>query len=327
MKPVEKAPEPIPAEYLDQVFFEDCYYGLDRLPSGTVDCVITSPPYYALRDYNMDGQIGLEKTPAEYIERLVKVFTEVKRVLKDTGVMWIVIGDTYCNSGKGAANYPDNAKLWLQGTNRGTLSKATSFRYKSGYHTGELLGIPWRLAFALRDAGWRLRQDIIWHKPNPMPESVKSRCTRSHEYIFMFTKSNKYYFNSEALREPAVKGIVKGEFNHRSVKFLVPGHKQVQFRGGNVSDGMRNRRDVWTISVRPSIGDHHAAYPIDIPLTCAALSCCMGGVILDPFMGTGTTARAALMTGCHYIGFEINPDYEALIKANICVTKNLFNDI
>ena len=285
MKPVHKAPEPIPAEYLDQVFFEDCYYGLDRLPSGSVDCVITSPPYYALRDYNMDGQIGLEKTPAEYIERLAKVFTEVKRVLKDTGVMWIVIGDTYCNSGKGAANYPDNAKMWLQGTNRGTLSKATSFRYKSGFHTGELLGIPWRLAFALRDAGWRLRQDIIWHKPNPMPESVKSRCTRSHEYIFMFTKSDKYYFNSDALREPAVKGVVKGEFNHRNVKFLVAGHKQVQFRGSNVSDGMRNRRDVWTSPVRPSIGDHHAAYPIDIPLTCAALSCCMGGGNFGPLHG------------------------------------------
>lgn len=179
---------------LDSITACDALCGLRSLPDSSIDCCITSPPYYAMRDYEADGQIGLERSPDEYILRLVDVFAEVYRVLKPQGVMWVVIGDSYCGAGKGAATDPANAMLYKQGSNRGTLSRATAFKYETSAKRKDLLGIPWMLAFALRDFGWYLRQDIIWHKSNPMPESVTDRCTRAHEYVFLFSKRSRYYF-------------------------------------------------------------------------------------------------------------------------------------
>lgn len=179
---------------LDSITACDALCGLRSLPDSSIDCCITSPPYYAMRDYEADGQIGLERSPDEYILRLVDVFAEVYRVLKPQGVMWVVIGDSYCGAGKGAATDPANAMLYKQGSNRGTLSRATAFKYETAAKRKDLLGIPWMLAFALRDFGWYLRQDIIWHKSNPMPESVTDRCTRAHEYVFLFSKRSRYYF-------------------------------------------------------------------------------------------------------------------------------------
>ena len=294
---------------LDTIYNMDCLKGLKRLDDCTVDCVVTSPPYFAMRDYGCDGQIGLEDSPKKYIRKLVKIFREVLRVMKPTGVCWVVIGDTYAGSNKGAANYPDNAKLYKQGSNRGTLDRATSYKYTTEAKDRDLIGIPWMLAFALRDLGFYLRQDIIWHKPNPMPESVTSRCTRSHEYIFMLTKSAKYYFDRDALREPANTGVRRNEYNHRKVKFIVSGHKNEQFRGGNVSDGYRNKRDVWSICVEPGYEGHHATFPLSLPRQCILLGCPADGVVLDPFMGSGTTAVAAIKEHRHFVGFELNKEY------------------
>ena len=294
---------------LDTIYNMDCFKGLKRLGDCTVDCVVTSPPYYALRDYGVNGQVGLEDSPKKYIRKLVKVFREVLRVMKPTGTCWVVIGDSYAGSNKGAAAYPENAKLYKQGTNKGTMSPGIRVKYKTEAKERDLIGIPWMLAFALRDLGFYLRQDIIWHKPNPMPESCTCRCTKSHEYIFMLTKSAKYYFDGKALREPANTGVRPNEYNHRKVKFVVPGHRNEQFRGGNVSDGFRNKRDVWSMLVEPGYGGHHATFPLSLPRQCILLGCPADGVVLDPFMGSGTTAVAALLEHRHYVGFELNGEY------------------
>lgn len=311
---------------LDTIYNMDCLEGLRQMEADTVDCCVTSPPYYALRDYGVDGQIGLEQSPEEYISRLCDVFREVLRVMKPTATLWVVIGDSYAGSNKGAARYPENARLYKQGTNRGTLDRAISFKFKTEAKERDLIGIPWMLAFALRGMGFYLRQDIIWHKPNPMPESVKCRCTRSHEYIFMLTKKKKkYYFDSEALREPANTGVRKHEYNHRKVKFTVPGHRQEQFRGGNQSDGRRNKRDVWQMLVKPGYESHHATFPLELPLYCIALGCPPDGTVLDPFMGTATTAVAARTLGRHYTGFELNTEYHTIALKRLEETKTLFD--
>lgn len=189
---------------INKIYNTDCLLGLRKLPDECVDCCITSPPYFNLRDYGISGQIGLEDSPKDYLSRLVEVFVEVLRVLKSTGTLWLNIGDSYAGSGKGAGKYPKNASRYKQGSNKGTLGVTANFSTSEGYKAKDLIGIPWQLAFALRDAGYYLRQDIIWHKPNPMPESVTDRCVKSHEYIFLLSKSPKYYFDYEAIQEAAV---------------------------------------------------------------------------------------------------------------------------
>lgn len=263
---------------LNTIYNEDCRTGLRRMNADSVDCCVTSPPYFALRDYGCEGQIGLERSPEAYIDHLCDVFREVLRVLKPEGTCFVVIGDTYAGQGKGAANYPENAKLWLQGTNRGTLDKATSYKYETEAKNRDLIGIPWMLAFAMRRIGFYLRQDIIWQKPNAMPESVKNRCTKQHEYIFLLTKSPRYYFNAEALREKSSTGVRLREFNHRDVQVIVPGHRQRQFRGSSRNqDGFRTMRDVWSICIKPGYKGHHATFPLELPLRCIALGCPRGG--------------------------------------------------
>lgn len=302
---------------LDKIYNMDSLDGMKQIEDGSIDCCVTSPPYFALRDYGCEGQIGLEHSPEEYIDKLTTIFAEVLRVMKPTGTCWVVIGDSYAGSNKGAAKYPENAKLWKQGSNKGSVGNATSYKYMTEAKDRDLIGIPWMLAFALRRIGFYLRQDIIWHKPNPMPESVTSRCTKSHEYIFMLTKSARYYFDKQALREPANTGVRKHEYNHRKVKFIVPDHKQEQFRGGNQSDGFRNKRDVWSILVKPGYKGHHATFPMEIPLQCIALGCPEGGTVLDPFMGTATTAVAAIKEHRHYVGFELNKEYFDIAQGRI----------
>ena len=209
---------------INKVYNEDCLTGLKKLPDNCIDCCVTSPPYFGLRDYNVDGQIGLEKSPSEYIDRLTEVFAEVYRVLKPEGTLWLNLGDSYAGSGKGAANYPDNAKQYKQGTNKGTVGNRTGYKYVTACKDKDLIGVPWMAAFALRDrVGYYLRNDIIWSKPNAMPESVTDRLTKSHEYIFLMSKSSRYYFDHEAIQEVATGyDGRKDTMMHGSQKYIIP---------------------------------------------------------------------------------------------------------
>ena len=293
-----------------QVIQGDCLEVLKTLPDNSVDCCITSPPYYGLRDYGVDGQIGLEDTPKEYIQKLVEVFREVKRVLKKEGTLWLNIGDSYCGTGS-KGDYKD--PKYSDGRN----GQAVSLTQKiEGYKQKDLIGIPWMLAFALRDDGWYLRQDIIWAKPNPMPESVKDRCTKSHEYIFLLSKSPKYYFDYEAIQEDAKSTNDKrkdlGRIAYEGKRTEgTDAHAQQSFV--SISD-YRNKRDVWMIPVQATKEAHFATYPEKLVEPCLLAGCREGGVVLDPFFGSGTTGRVATRFGRDYIGIELNPQYVEIIK-------------
>ena len=304
---------------------------LRTLPDETFDCCVTSPPYFRLRDYGADGQIGLENTPEEYIDRLVEVFREVRRTLKPDGTLWVVIGDSYAGSGKGGAIYPDNAVKYKQGTNKGMLGAAATKSVKiSGIKPKDLIGIPWMLAFALRADGWYLRQDIIWHKPNVMPESVKSRCTKCHEYIFMLSKSSKYYYNHEAIKEEAKYDGRKDIYNKGALKYSDPAirvgkpqslalagkpHQRWYFNAEGKA--VRNKRDVWTIATQPFKGAHFATFPEKLVKPCILAGSREGGIVLDPFFGSGTTGVVAKRLGREYVGIELNPDYVNIAENRI----------
>lgn len=273
---------------------------------------VTSPPYYGLRDYGHDGQIGLEETPEEYIAAMVEVFRCVWDVLEDNGTLWLNIGDSYCGTGsKGDWVDPKNPN----GRNGQSVSKTQKLH---GYKSKDLIGIPWMLAFALRADGWYLRQDIIWHKPNPMPESVQDRCTKAHEYIFLLSKSSKYYYDHDAIKEP-----LKGEPQTRDKN--AEGYQADYAHGDRFSkgervfgaDGMANKRSVWSIATKPYAGAHFAVFPTDLIEPCILAGAPLGGVVLDPFMGSGTTAQVAQNLGRKYIGCELNLDYEPLQKKRL----------
>lgn len=280
----------------------DCLEVLKTLPDAFVDCCVTSPPYYGLRDYGVGGQIGLEDTPEEYIQRLVDVFREVKRVLKDDGTLWVNIGDTYNGNKQGntevvkhtaiAGKQDFHKKLW------------------SGAKNKDIIGIPWMLAFALRNDGWYLRQDIIWHKPNPMPESVKDRCTKSHEYIFLLSKQPHYYFDYESIKETATTGETTRDKNAEG--YQADYAKGERFsKGEHVygKGGMRNKRDVWSVTVKPTRDAHFATFPEDLIEPCILAGSRKGGIVLDPFFGSGTTGRVATKFNREYLGIELNPKY------------------
>ena len=268
----------------------DCIEQMRTIPDQSINCCVTSPPYYGLRDYGCDGQIGLEETPDQFIAKLVDVFREVKRVLKDDGTLWVNIGDSYASFRDGKAT-PDTTR----GNDNGTLvpkgnaknRMASTFRESSVKHK-DLIGIPWMLAFALRADGWYLRQDIIWHKPNPMPESVTDRCTKAHEYIFLLTKSQKYYFDHNAMKEKAVSLLDNNAF--------------------------RNKRSVWSVNVRPYKEAHFATYPSELITPCILAGCPEDGIVLDPFGGSGTTAEVAIKNSRNAILCELNPNYIEIIK-------------
>ena len=304
---------------------------LKSLPDNSIDCCVTSPPYYALRDYGCDGQIGLEETPEKYIESLCDVFSEVRRVLTPEGTLWLNIGDSYNGNKVGNTEVVKNKKV----------SESNDFHKKlwGGAKPKDLIGIPWMLAFALRSQGWYLRQDIIWHKPNPMPESVTDRCTKSHEYIFLMSKSQKYYFDYEAIQEPCAdqsrtnyacgnrtNGINKdrndNDFGERS-KNWKPRTKNCQYDGQKPNSFhlsrengepdkeyyVRNKRDVWSVNVKPCSEAHFATYPFELIKPCILAGCPENGIVLDPFMGSGTTAIVARSLNRNYLGVELNPEY------------------
>jgi DNA modification methylase len=275
---------------------------------------VTSPPYFGLRDYGVEGQIGLEQTPDDYVAAMVEVFRCVRNVLADDGTLWLNIGDSYARTGGTDRKISETAQV---GSTRNTLvqmSDRTSNATAMGLKSKDLIGIPWMLAFALRADGWYLRQDIIWHKPNPMPESVRDRCTKAHEYMFLLSKSERYFFDSEAMKEPADPA------NHRDspgVRRTAPGSADHSgFKGGRHYD-TRNKRSVWSIPVRPYKGAHFATFPPALIEPCVLAGSRAGDAVLDPFMGSGTTAAVALQHGRTYLGCELNPEYGALQQERI----------
>ncbi|GHW85804.1 DNA methylase family protein [Vibrio cholerae] len=255
----------------DSTIFEgDALTVLRRIPSNTVRCVVTSPPYWGLRDYGIEDQIGLEQSMQQFIHRLVAVFSEIKRVLTPDGTLWLNIGDGYTSGNRG-----------YRAPDKKNPARAMGVRPDTpeGLKPKDLLGIPWRLAFALQDDGWYLRSDIVWNKPNAMPESVKDRPSRSHEYLFMFTKSERYFYDSEAAKEPADNGK------------------------------LRNRRSVWNIKTKGFSGAHFATFPTELVRPCILSSSQPGDYVLDPFFGSGTVGVVCREENRNYLGIELNPEY------------------
>lgn len=328
---------------LNIIYNEDCFTGLRKLPDNSVDCCVTSPPYFNLRDYGVDGQIGLEDTPEEYILRMVEVFNEVRRVLKPAGTLWLNIGDSYAGSGRGAGDTKRSSAK--QRGNVGSWAGDIHKPFKSEeIKPKDLIGIPWMLAFALRADGWYLRQDIIWNKRNTMPESVADRCTKTHEYIFLLSKSPRYYFDAESIAEPVAdstlqrisqnidgqKGSdrVPGKTNG-PMKAAIPRYEGKKYtkdpevfyrtKRGNAYNyrPKRNERSVWELSTARCKEAHFATYPEKLVQPCILAGCPEGGIVLDPFMGSGTTGLVAKKLGRIYIGFELNPDYAKMAERRI----------
>jgi DNA modification methylase len=311
---------------MQQILLGDCIEQLKTLESESIQTCITSPPYWGLRDYGMDGQLGQEDTPEEFVANLVNVFREVRRVLKDDGTLWLNLGDSY------AGSWGNQGRTETRGTQRavngemmqnlsgyGNLEKKTNTGSWVNKHPilkpKDLIGIPWRVAFALQADGWYLRQDIIWNKPNPMPESIRDRCTKAHEYIYLLSKSPKYYFDHEAIKEPAVtagkrKDQKKGEFKAKGEP--LPG--QLPFRA--IRD-MRNKRSVWTVTTKPFKGAHFATFPMDLIEPCVLAGAPKEGVVLDPFLGSGTTGLVAKKNGRSFVGIELNPEYMEIAKKRL----------
>lgn len=355
---------------INKIYCGDNLDILKTFEDESIDCCITSPPYYGLRDYGTgvwvggdpncphrrmskyspltttghaqeelqgnvgdaiykkvcplcgavreDKQVGLEETPEEYIDRLVKIFREVKRILKEDGTLWVNIGDSY-NSAQTGSIHSDKQK-----TNKGSFSNIYTKKLVDGCKPKDLIGIPWMLAFALRADGWYLRQDIIWHKPNPMPESVKDRCTKAHEYIFLLSKSPRYYFDYESLKEPCVTFDTHVRDRDTTKMNHTPGRSRMCGLTTNQYT-TRNKRDVWTI--KPSLfkGAHFATFPEELVKNCLLAGCKDGGVVLDPFMGSGTVGLMAKNNNRNYVGIDLNQEYVDM--ANKRIENNEFFDI
>ena len=295
----------------DLVLFGDCRKTLPAFIDEARMCV-TSPPYYGLRDYGgEESQIGMEQSPEEYIQQLVEVFRLVRDNLTDDGTLWVNIGDSYYNY-RSDGNYP---KQTVSKTRQDLPTKTPVRGNKlKGLKSKDLIGIPWMLAFALRADGWYLRQDIIWHKPNPMPESVKDRCTKSHEYIFLLSKNKNYYYNNEAIKEPAKDWGTRDRSNG---KYHNPGSGLVPHSGLTKSYERKNKRSVWSVTKKPYKGAHFATFPPDLIEPCILAGSEPGDIILDPFMGSGTTAMVAKQHDRYYMGCELHEDYGELIKNRV----------
>ena len=300
----------------------DCLDIMATLETGSVQCVVTSPPYYGLRDYGIDGQIGLEETPEEYVAKLVAVFRGVRRVLRDDGTAWLNLGDSYNGSGKAGRNPEYQARHTEFGKPSKEKSRFGMPTHIKSLKPKDLIGVPWRVAFALQADGWWLRSDIIWHKPNPMPESVTDRPTKSHEYLFLLAKSQRYYYDAEAIKEPCrsgpsdIKKMVEsrdrigGKHKHLIDPFSKASSATKIGRKRSVGDPTgRNCRSVWTITTKPFFGAHFAVFPPEIPEICIRAGSRAGDTILDPFAGAGTTGVVAEKLGRKFIGIELNPRY------------------
>jgi DNA modification methylase len=322
-----------------------------------VQTCVTSPPYFGLRDYGHVGQIGLEPTPAEFVGKLVEVFREVRRVLRDDGTLWLNLGDSYANDGKWGGSSGGKHVSALHGATNIGRGKVTT-----GLKPKDLIGIPWRVAFALQEDGWYLRQDIIWSKPNPMPESVTDRCTKAHEYLFLLSKSERYHFDSEGIAEPlgsssiarlsqnvddqegsdrvpgktngnmkAVGRRAAGNKTHKGTTAYEEGEERFRTKAGLVSFaererakveagdlvGTRNKRSVWTVATTPYKGAHFATFPTALIEPCIMAGAPAGAVVLDPFFGSGTTGEVAQQLGRQFIGCELNVAYESLQRERL----------
>ena len=300
------------------------------LADKSVQCVVTSPPYYGLRDYGTDGQLGLEPTPDAYIANLVEVFRECKRVLKDDGTLWLNIGDSYASMKSRYNQKAQNLNGGKAQDNEFQGNKTDLYHHPElGIKDKDLIGIPWMLAFALRADGWWLRQDIIWAKPNPMPESVKDRCTKSHEYIFLLSKSAKYYYDNEAIMEVATgfdgrkdtkykggpKDMAGGAHERWQYKNLQPDGQQPntmhlnRLEGNEYMSPVRNKRDVWTVTTKPYKGAHYATFNPELIKPCILAGAPEGGIVFDPFVGSGTTVATAIQLGRKGIGIDLSFKY------------------
>jgi DNA modification methylase len=287
---------------------------LKTLPPDSVQTCVTSPPYWGLRDYGVSGQLGLESTPDEYVSSMVDVFREVRRVLHKDGTLWLNLGDSYAGGGSGSRDQ----ERWPKQSRNDHM--ATHAKKQHGLKTKDLVGIPWRVAFALQADGWYLRQDIIWHKPNPMPESVRDRCTKAHEYIFLLAKSEKYFFDVDAIKEPAK--FPSGPNNIRPAD-EPPGSRpgfNANIYGQLHKIGpreKRNKRTVWTVTTKPFKGAHFATFPPDLIEPCILAGSRVGDMVLDPFFGAGTTGLVAQKHGRKWIGVELNPAYVTIAEERL----------
>lgn len=309
----------------DRVMIGDCRASMREMISKgvKVQMCVTSPPYFGLRDYGVEGQLGLEATPAEYVAAMVEVFRLVRELLADDGALWLNLGDSYV----GSANNGGSQSKTMQGTQAATGANLPSKR-GAGLKPKDLIGIPWRVAFALQADGWFLRQDIIWAKPNPMPESVTDRCTKAHEYLFLLSKRERYYFDAAAIaEESAESSIARARYNGEASK---PNPKNVEAAATGVVRGEkstarnygqgRNKRSVWTIATQPYAEAHFATFPPALIEPCILAGSRPGDTVLDPFLGSGTTGQVAQALGRRWIGCELNPQYGALIHRRTAQT-------
>jgi site-specific DNA-methyltransferase (adenine-specific) len=299
----------------------DALTELKKLESGIAQTCITSPPYWGLRDYGCDGQLGLEPSPEEYVTRLVEIFAEVKRVLRDDGTLWLVLGDSYTSG-----NRPDRDHSLTSRTSGLTNRSAGMDRPSTpmGTKPKDLVGIPWRVAFALQADGWYLRSDIIWAKPNPMPESVTDRPTSAHEHIFLLAKSQRYFYDADAVAEESLDpiGTHRGGSLYRAATFGIEDELIAQncHRGKFetiLSTGKRNKRNVWTVVTQPYPEAHFAVFPPALIEPCVLAGSAEGDIVLDPFLGSGTTAEVALKHRRKFIGIELNPEYVELAEKRL----------
>jgi DNA modification methylase len=298
------------------ILIGDCRETLKTLEAGSVQTCVTSPPYWGLRDYGHDDQIGLEQTPDEYVAQLVAVFREVRRVLADDGTLWLNLGDSYSGTGKG----PSNDVKGMRGNQRMDGAPKEWIPIPKGLKPKDLVGIPWRVAFALQADGWYLRSDIIWHKPNPMPSSVKDRPTCAHEHVFLLSKSKRYFYDADAIREEwaddrngssGAKSLPYSDGAGRADSLSVNGSTGL---GAAPSVSGRNARNVWTITSKPYKGAHFATMPPELAKRCILAGSRVGDTVIDPFLGSGTTAQCAETLGREWVGCELQPNYEELIR-------------
>lgn len=333
-----------------RILIGDVRAKLAELPDESVHCVVTSPPYFGLRDYGVAGQIGLEASPAEFVAVMVEVFRDVRRVLRADGTCWINLGDSYANDGKWGGHTGGKHVKALHCSPIGRNKRYTGLKAK------DLIGIPWRVAFALQADGWYLRQDIIWSKPNPMPESVTDRCTKAHEYLFLLSKSPRYYFDNAAIAENATADHPPGNKSHKGKTAYDAGDAKHRTKEGLVAysarrrgltprhtpyasscdqsglddvghGGVRNKRTVWTIATQPFSEAHFATFPPALIEPCILAGCPKGGTVLDPFGGAGTTGLVADRHGRDAILIELNPEYAAIAERRIKKDAGMFAEV
>lgn len=318
-----------------RILIGDCIERMRGLPDGCANTCITSPPYFGLRDYGVDGQIGLEATPEEFVEKMVEVFREVRRVLRDDGTLWLNLGDSYARQAG-----DDSKKAVDSGLGRtGRTGKSDQIFKKGcnkppdGLKPKDLIGIPWRVAFALQADGWYLRSDIIWHKPNPMPESVTDRPTKAHEYLFLLAKSDRYHFDAEAFKERATSETPAGNKRHKYTEaYEASDTEEHRTKAGLLALAgrereTRNRRTVWTVPTQPFKGAHFATFPPALVEPCILAGCPVDEIVLDPFNGAGTTGLVALRHQRNYIGCELNPEYATMAEERIREDSPMLNEV